>query len=312
MSDSPLISIGLPIALAVIMCGLGLSLTPGDFARVLRTPRAVVVALVLQILVLPAVALLLVTAFDLPALLAVGVILLASSPGGTTANLLSHLFGGDVALNVTLTAINSVLAVITIPVLTNLAIAHFDGTGEIGLQFGKVVQVVAIVLLPVLIGMAIRHRSPDVAERSDKPVRVFSIVILLIVTVGALLAERDNVADYLRQTGVVTALFCAASLSIGYAGARILRLGPAQAVATSMEVGVHNTTIALTIALSVLGSVDVATPIAVYSVLMYPLAVTFGYTVTRTHDRRQARVHTRSAASREPAGGQHRQRGTRS
>jgi len=281
VNDSALISIGLPIALAIIMGGLGLSLTPGDFARVLRTPRAVVIALVLQILVLPAVAFVLATGFGLPPLLAVGVMLLASSPGGTTANLLSHLFHGDVALNITLTAINSILAVITIPVVTNIAIAHFDGTGELGLQFGKVLQVIAIVLLPVLIGMAVRRRSADFAARADTPVRIFSVLVLLIVTVGALLAERDNVAGYLQQTGAVMALFCAVSLGVGYAGARILRLGPARAVATSMEVGVHNTTIALTIALSVLDSVDVAIPIAVYSVLMYPLAVAFGYLVTR-------------------------------
>src|SRR3712207_1797316 len=140
MNDSALITIGLPIALAIIMFGLGLSLTPGDFARVARSPRAVVVALVTQVVVLPLVAFALVELFDLDPLLAVGVMLLAASPGGTTANLFSHLFRGDVALNVTLTAINSVLAAVSIPLVTNLAIAHFDAEGELGLQFAKVVQ----------------------------------------------------------------------------------------------------------------------------------------------------------------------------
>jgi BASS family bile acid:Na+ symporter len=132
MTDSPLITIGLPVALAIIMFGLGLSLTAEDFRRVARSPRAVAVALVLQVLVLPVIAFGLVQAFDVEPLLAVGVMLLAASPGGTTANLFSHLFRGDVALNVTLTAINSVLAAVSIPLITNLAISYFDASGELG------------------------------------------------------------------------------------------------------------------------------------------------------------------------------------
>ncbi|MDO9457637.1 bile acid:sodium symporter family protein [Nocardioides sp.] len=288
MDDSALITVGLPVALAIIMFGLGLSLTVDDFRRVARTPKAVAVALVLQVLVLPVVAFGLVTAFDLDPLLAVGVMLLAASPGGTTANLFSHLFHGDVALNITLTAINSVIAAVTIPLVTNLAIDHFDADGELGLQVGKVVQVIAIVLVPVALGMVVRHRSPDVAGRADRPVRVFSIVVLAAVSLGALLGERDNLADYLEEVGPVTALFCLASLSLGYLGAKLLRLDEAQAVASSMEVGIHNTTVALTIALSVLDSTEVAIPSAVYSILMYVLATAFGLLVTRVVPRRRS------------------------
>jgi BASS family bile acid:Na+ symporter len=281
MADTPLITIGLPIALAVIMFGLGLSLTVDDFRRVARTPRAVAVALVLQVLVLPVVAFGLVLAFDLDPLLAVGVMLLAASPGGTTANLFSHLFRGDVALNITLTAINSVLAAATIPLITNFAIGYFDAEGELGLQFGKVVQVIAIVLIPVVIGMAVRSRRPTFAARADRPVRIFSITVLVLVAFGALLGERENLAGYAEQVGLVTGLFCLASLTLGYTGARLLRLDQRQAIATSMEVGIHNTTVALTIALSVLDSTEVAIPSAVYSILMYVLATAFGYAVTR-------------------------------
>ncbi|MFJ7058545.1 bile acid:sodium symporter family protein [Streptomyces microflavus] len=283
MNDSALITTGLPIALAIIMFGLGLSLTTDDFRRVTRSPKSVVVALVLQVLVLPLVAFGLVKIFDLDPLLAVGVMLLAASPGGTTANLFSHLFRGDVALNITLTAINSVLAALTIPIITNLAIDHFDAQGDLGLQLGKVVQVIAIVLIPVAIGMAVRRRSADFAARADRPVRIFSIVVLVIVSVGALLGERENLADYMQQVGLVTGIFCLASLTLGYAGARLLRLDKRQAIASSMEVGIHNTTVALTIALSVLESTEVAIPSAVYSVLMYVLATAFGYLITRRH-----------------------------
>ncbi len=287
MNDSALITVGLPVALAIIMFGLGLSLTTDDFRRVAKSPRAVVVALALQILVLPLVAFGLVKAFDVDPLLAVGVMLLAASPGGTTANLFSHLFHGDVALNVTLTAINSVLAAVTIPLITNLAIDHFDADGELGLQFGKVVQVIAIVLVPVVVGMAVRRRSADFAARADKPVRIFSIAVLVIVAVGALLGERENLGDYLQQVGLVTGLFCLASLTLGYVGAKALRLDERQAIAASMEIGIHNTTIALTIALSVLDSTEVAIPSAVYSILMYVLATAFGFAITRSRSGRQ-------------------------
>ena len=281
MNDSALISVGLPIALAIIMFGLGLSLTVDDFRRVARTPRAVAVALVLQVLVLPFIAFGLVLAFDLEPLLAVGVMLLAASPGGTTANLFSHLFRGDVALNVSLTAINSVLAAFTIPLITNFAIGYFDADGELGLQVGKVLQVMAIVIVPVAVGMVVRSRSAGFAAAADRPVRVFSITVLVIVAVGALLGERDNIGGYIEQVGLVTGLFCAVSLTLGYAGARLMRLDEAQAIASSMEVGIHNTTIALTIALSVLDSTEVAIPAAVYSVLMYVLATAFGFLITR-------------------------------
>jgi BASS family bile acid:Na+ symporter len=292
MNDSALITVGLPVALAIIMFGLGLSLTTDDFRRVARTPRAVVVALVLQVLVLPVVAFGLVKAFDVDLLLAVGVMLLAASPGGTTANLFSHLFRGDVALNVTLTAINSVLAAVTIPLITNLAIDHFDADGELGLQLGKVVQVIAIVLVPVVVGMAVRRRSADFAASADRPVRVFSIVVLVLVAVGALLGEREHLGDYLQQVGVVTGLFCLASLTLGYLGAKALRLDERQAIAASMEIGIHNTTIALTIALSVLDSTEVAVPSAVYSILMYLFATAFGFAITRSRGRSERDVDT--------------------
>jgi BASS family bile acid:Na+ symporter len=171
---SALTTVLLPLALALVMFGLGLSLTPADFARVGRQPKAVVIALVLQLLVLPALCFGLVLAFDLPPLLAVGMLLLAASPGGTTANLFSHLFRGDVALNITLTAVNSLVAVVTLPLITNLAIAYFDPAdgGTLGLQLGKTAQVFAVVLVPVAIGMLVRRRAPGFAERMDKPVRI--------------------------------------------------------------------------------------------------------------------------------------------
>src|SRR5690606_13928359 len=154
--DSALTTIGLPVALGIIMFGLGLSLTVADFARVGKHPKAVVIALVCQLVLLPAICFGLVLLFALPPVLAIGMMLLAASPGGTTANLYSHLFRGDVALNITLTAINSVIAVFTLPLIANLAIAFFTpGDGELGIQLAKAIEVFAIVLIPVALGMLV-------------------------------------------------------------------------------------------------------------------------------------------------------------
>lgn len=281
--DSALSTVALPAALAVVMLGLGLSLTVGDFARVGRQPRAVAVALALQLLVLPAVCVGIVLAFDLPPVLAVGMLLLAASPGGTTANLFSHLFRGDVALNVTLTAVNSLVAVITLPVVTNLAIGWFDPAdgGSLGLQFGKTVQVFAVVLVPVALGMLVRRRSPAFADRMDRPVRVLSAAVLALVIVGTILAERENVGDYLRDVGLPALLFCLVSLTLGFVVPRALGIVRRQAVASAFEIGVHNSTLAIAVAISVLDSVELAVPAAVYGVLMFPVAAAFGWAVTR-------------------------------
>jgi BASS family bile acid:Na+ symporter len=288
--DSALAGVALPAALAVIMFGLGLSLTVDDFVRVTRRPRAAVVALALQLLVLPALCFGLVVLAGLEPVLAVGMVLLAASPGGTTANLFSHLFRGDVALNITLTAINSLVAVVTLPVITNLAIDFFDPEdgGTLGLQFGKTLQVFAIVLVPVVIGMLVRRRATDFADRMDKPVRILSAVVLALVIVGTIVAERDNITGYLADVGLPALLFCLASLATGFFVPRLLGVVRGQAVASAFEIGVHNGTLAIAVAISVLGSVELAVPAAVYSVIMFPAAAVFGWLITRSPQHRDA------------------------
>lgn len=154
--DAGLITVVLPLALAIVMMGLGLELTPKDFARVTQQPKAVLISLFSQLFLLVGVAFLLCKLFALPPLLAVGLMLLAASPGGSTANLFSYLFKGDVALNITLTAINSVLAAITLPLIVNFSINHFMNDGQqVSLQFSKIIQVFSIIIVPVCIGMLI-------------------------------------------------------------------------------------------------------------------------------------------------------------
>ncbi|MFC7488802.1 bile acid:sodium symporter family protein [Knoellia sp. CPCC 206453] len=278
--DSALLTIGLPIPLAVIMFGLGLSLTPDDFRRVRQSPKAVGMALVCQLLILPLVAFGLVELFGLAPLLAVGFMILAASPGGTTANLYSHLFRGDVALNITLTAINSVIAIVTLPLVSGWAIAHFvDESSKIGLQFDKLLQVFAIVLIPVIIGMFVRRRSPEFANRMDRPVRTASAVMLLLVVVGAMYTEKENIATYLAEVGLIAAVFCIISLTVGYVVPRRMGLTEDQAVACGFEIGIHNSTLAIAMALTVIGNAQMSVPSAVYGVLMFPIAAVFGMVV---------------------------------
>ena len=280
--DSALVTVGLPVGLAVIMLGLGLSLTPADFRRVAQAPKAVVVALTCQILVLPLVALGLVLLFDLPPLLAVGFMILAASPGGSTANLYSHLFRGDVALNISLTAINSLIAVVTLPVITNLALGYFVGGEDgIGLQLGKLVQVFAVVLIPVAVGMLVRSRAAEFAARMDRPVRIASVILLVLIVGGAVYGERETLLDYLAQVGLIATLLCVISLSVGYAVPRLLGLGEAQAIASSFEIGIHNATLAIAMAVTVLQSTELAVPPAIYGIVMFFVAAAFGVFVTR-------------------------------
>ncbi|HEY0696459.1 MAG TPA: bile acid:sodium symporter family protein [Micromonospora sp.] len=282
--NSTVAVVGLPVALGIIMLGLGLGLTPDDFRRVARYPRAVVVALGCQVVLLPVICFALVKVLDLRPELAVGMMLLAASPGGTMANLYSHLFGGHVALNVTLTAINSVLAVVTLPVVVNLSVDHFlAADSQIGLQFGKMLQVFAIVLIPVAIGMAVRGRRPGLADRLNRPVKIFSVVVLVAVIAGTVLNERENVADYFIAVGVAVLLFNLASLAIGYGLPRLAGVEHRAAVASGMEIGIHNSALAITIAVSptLLNSTEMAVPGAVYGLVMFFTAAGFGFLVNR-------------------------------
>ncbi|WP_372468578.1 bile acid:sodium symporter family protein [Microbacterium maritypicum] len=277
---SALTTIGLPVALGIIMLGLGLSLTLADFARVLKQPKAVIIALLCQLVVLPAICFGLVLAFQLPPILAVGMMMLAASPGGTTANLYSHLFRGDIALNISLTAVNSVIAVITLPIITNFAIAYFQPFDDrLGLQWSKALEVFAIVLLPVALGMLVRRFWPTFATGMDKPVRIASVIILIVVIAGAVASNWTLLVANFTQLALITVLFCLISLTIGFLVPRMLRVGKRQAIATSFEIGIHNATLAIVIAQSVLGSVELSLPAAVYGVLMFFIAFGFGFLI---------------------------------
>ena len=274
-------------ALAIVMLGLGLSLAVEDFRRLREHPKAVVLALVLQVVLLPGTAYLLIVAFGMEPLYAVGLMLLAASPGGVSANLFSHLFGGNVALNISLTAINTVLSIISLPLIANWAIAAFVQSGQVvPLQFGKIVEVMGIVLLPVGLGMLVRAKSPGWAARLDKPMKIFSAVVLAAFSIIAIAKEWQALSTSFASIGPVVLAFNVISLLAGYYLSRAIGLNQGMATAISFEIGIHNSSLAIFVALSVLGSFQLALPAAVYSVSMYLTATLFGFLVLR----RSARV----------------------
>jgi BASS family bile acid:Na+ symporter len=278
----------LPIALAIIMFGLGLSLTVADFLRVARYPKAVIVALTCQIVVLPLLTFALVVLAKLPPEFAVGMMLIVAAPGGAIANVLSHLFGGDVALNVSLTAINSVTSIVTIPLVVNLSIAFFDPSGgQIGLQVQKALEVAALVLLPVVLGMVVRRVWPRVTAVLDKPVRIASVVILAFVIVVTFLGNLPILANSVGPLLALATAVCLLSLGVGFFVPRLFRVSRPQAIASGLEIGLHNGAVALVIAQSVLGSTAMALPGAIYGVVSIVLGVVAAAIFRASSGRRQ-------------------------
>lgn len=285
MQDSSTFTILLPIALVIIMFGLGLSLTAGDFREVGRTPRVIAAALFIQAILLPAICFGMVHLFGLEPALAVGMMLLAASPGGTSSTLYSHLAGGDVALNIVLTAINSALAIVTMPLIINLSLDYFFGQGQmISLPFDKVLQIFVIVLVPMLGGMWLRGRFPALADRAAKPVKVLSTLFLVGVVLIALVKEWDTLEVWAPVVGLAALAFNLVSMAIGYFGPRAIRFGKRQAIAISMEIGIHNAALPIAIALSplLLDNTTMAIPAALYGLIAYITAAPFAYWLKRS------------------------------
>lgn len=280
MESSFLNVVLLPLALGVIMLGLGLSLTPDDFKRVVKYPKAMMIGLLSQMIFLPVFCFLLVKLFGLSPELSVGLMLLAASPGGPTANLYSHLSKGDVALNISLTAVNSLLTLITLPLIVNFSIDYFMESGQvIPMQFKKVMEVFAIVLVPVSFGMLLKSKFPKLSIFLNKPVKILSAFFLVLVIAGVVYQEKENIVSYFKMVGLPALIFNVISMVIGYYIPRILKLGEKQAIAIGMEIGIHNGTLAIYIALSVIGNSAMSIPPAIYSLIMFFTAAIFGYLV---------------------------------
>jgi bile acid:Na+ symporter, BASS family len=282
MQAGILTNVLLPAALGIIMLGLGLSLTIADFTRVVRYPKAVVVGLLIQMFVLTAACFGIAMLFRLPGELAVGLMLLAAAPGGATANIYSHLAHGDVALNITLTAVNSALSLLTLPFIVGVALQYFMASEQVvPPPFRKIVEVGVIILGPVMLGMLVRARAPRFAARMEKPIRVFSVLLLALLVVVSVWQSWEVLAASFASVGLACLTFNLVSMATGYAVPLGVRLPRGQAIAIAMEIGIHNGTLAIYIALNVLGSSAMSIPAAIYSLIMFVTAAAFAWFVNR-------------------------------
>jgi BASS family bile acid:Na+ symporter len=265
-------------ALAIVMAGLGLSLRVSDFANLRCHGRAAVFAILLQMVVLPAVALGLVELSGMDGYLAVGMILLAATPGSITANLYSHLFGGSVALCVALTGLNTFLCALTLPLLGSWALAHFVGVGQtLPVLLDRATQTIAIVVLPVLLGMGVAAKAPRVAAFVGRPVKILSGALVVIFSIVGIVKEWDALISGAAQVGSVVLLFNVASLALGFFGARLGRLDQKESITIGFQASIHNAIQAIYVGIAVLNQPLAALPGAVYSISMNLVALAFGF-----------------------------------
>ena len=275
METNYLTDLMLPLALGIIMLGMGLSLVPFDFKRVVLYPKAAALGFINQIIVLPVVGFLLVWLFGIQNLyLAVGIMVLAACPGGPTSNLISHISKGDTALSISLTAVSSLVAVITIPLIINFSLSYFLQQGEyVPLPvLDTVLRLTMITLIPVSIGMSIRAKARKFADKMDKPVKIVSGILLFLIIFAAINTNRDIFVSSFRDIGPVALALNAVMLSIGYLTARFFRLNLAQSVTISVESGIQNGTLGIMIASTLLHNDVMAISPAIYSLIMFMTA----------------------------------------
>ena len=285
MESNFLTAVFLPLALFIIMLGMGLGLTLDDFKRVLVEPKAVIIGLIAQLILLPIVGFGLATVFPLSPELAVGIMLLTACPGGPTSNLITYLVKGNVALSITLTAISTLITVFTIPLVVNLSMQNFLGEGT-GLQlpFVKtVIQIAVITLIPISIGMLLHHYQPNFASKVEKSVKWLSLFFLALIIVGLLLKERANVPSFFLQVGWVTLTLNIITMALGYAIATIAQLDKPSAKSITVEVGIQNGTLAIAIASTptMLNMPTMAIPAAIYALIMFVTSAAFGWLFTQ-------------------------------
>ena len=275
MEDPGLLAqVALPVALAIIMGALGLSLTPEDFKRVVLVPKGVAIGMANLLLISPLLGFAVAEVYGLDPELAVGLVIMATAPGGTMAALLTHLARGETALSVTMTALSSIFAVLTVPFYLGLAIRHFDaGVGDDVSMLGVVARVFAITIIPLSIGMVIRARRTAWVVEHEPVVKKVTLIVFVLVVIGAVVSELDIITEHFAELALATLTLNVAAMSVAYAVARFAGLDERQTTAISLELGVHNSTLAIAVATGI--ATILATPAAVYSMFMFLTAGAF-------------------------------------
>ncbi len=271
----------LAASLIIIMLGMGLSLVIDDFKRIIVYPKAILVGLTNQLIILPIIGFTIALIFPLKPEIAIGIMILAACPGGPTSNLITHLAKGDTALSVTLTALSSFVTILTIPFIVNFALKHFLEEGQmIRLDVVEtIIRIFVIIVIPISIGMIIRRYKEGFALKMGKPVRKASGIVIALVIIGIVIKERDNIISYFQQAGIVALLLNSATMMVGYYSSKLFKIKDRRAISISIESGIQNGTLAITIAVVLLGNTEFAITPAIYSLLMFftgGVAIYFG------------------------------------
>ncbi|MFS4418032.1 bile acid:sodium symporter family protein [Maribacter sp. 2307ULW6-5] len=264
----------LAMSLMVIMFGMGLSLTLADFKRVIVFPKAVIIGVISQMIVLPLLGYSIASLLDLSIASSIGVMLLAACPGGPTSNLLTYLAKGDLALSVSLTAVASVLCIFTIPIVMKLSMMEFaNNAQDVSVDAMTMIsQLLLIVLIPVGLGMWTRTKFPRFSEKLANPVKIASAIIFVLVIIGVTYSVKDVFMEYLKEAGIPALALNICTMATGFLMAVLFRLGKPQAISISIESGIQNGTLAITLATIALNNAEYAIVPAIYGLLMFVTA----------------------------------------
>ncbi|RAH06580.1 MAG: bile acid:sodium symporter family protein [Methanobacteriota archaeon] len=277
-----IIDVVLPLSLAFIMFSLGLGLTANDFSLVFREPKAFAIGVSNQMLVLPIVGFSIATLSGLEGELAVGVMILACCPGGVTSNILTKLAKGDTALSISYTAVVSVVSVLTLPVIVGLSMDHFDVGGDDFDIFGLGITMFLLTTIPVLVGMAVRSMREGIADKMEKGVNSAAAILFVIIVLAAIISEWGTLMDNIGTLGPSVIALNVVMLTVGYQSAKLLDLEDVKATTVSIESGIQNATVGITVGGLILAAEDgglstLSLPSGVYGVLMYLVIAPFLY-----------------------------------
>jgi BASS family bile acid:Na+ symporter len=262
----------LPLSLAIIMLGMGMSLIPTDFTRIIKYPKAILIGLTNQFIFLPIIGFSLAIAFNLSPVMAVGLMILAISPGGPPSNLITQVCKGNIALSVSLTAISSIVSILTIPFILSYVLEYFGSGTNATIKLpilDTIIQIMGITVIPISIGMLIRRFRTNFARRMEKPLRSASTVIFILVFIAVIAANFNIIGSAMKEVGLVTLLFNIITLALGYLTARLFKLNLKSAISITVESGIQNGALAFVIATSILNNIEMGMPTAAYVIWMY-------------------------------------------
>lgn len=265
-----------PICLAIIMFGLGLGLTVSNFTRVVKKPKDFIVGFISQVILLPIIALILISIITLPLEIAVGVMIIAAAPGGVTSNILTKFADGDVALSVSLTAVVSLLSILTVPFIV------FNSANFLGLEITKEISMINIavkmffvVTVPVIFGMIVRSLMSDFIISKTLIIQRLSVILFLIVFISIWVEEWDRIISFITRAGLIALILNLTMIFIGYYIAKIFASGIPQRKCISLECGLQNGTLAVFVATQLFDEIVYMVPTAAYALVMFVTSIFF-------------------------------------